>query len=59
MDIKSDVSDEKVLDQIPGSRSPSDRISNKRSDYHRVSEASPSTVAQRWLWGSPVADKKI
>lgn len=42
-----------------GSRWPSDRISNKRSDYHRVSEASPSTVAQRWLWGSPVADKKI
>ena len=53
MDIKSDFSNEKVRGQIPGSRWPSDRISNKRSDYHRVSEASPLDSGPEVAVGQP------
>ena len=31
----------------------------KRSDLHRVNEASPRTVTQSWPWGGQIADKKI
>ena len=30
----------------------------KRSDYHRVSEAVPSIMARSWSWGSQIVVKK-
>ena len=41
-----------------GSWWPSGRKCKKRSDWHRVSEAVPSIMAQSWPWGGQIAVKK-
>ena len=50
---------QKIIKKEPqGSRWRMSQIRNKRSDYNRASDAASSSVAQSWLWGSQVADKK-